>query len=91
VTELPRTALYGECLHDEFRLRLDDGATVPLELVEVAGAGPDAFSLVFRGAPGFYVEQRVWRLEHDRLGTLELFLVPIRPDAEGSRFEAVFA
>ena len=90
MTELPRAALFADCLHDEFRLRLDDGGIVPLELAEVTGAGPDAFSLLFRGAPGFYAEQRIWPLEHDRLGTVELFLVPIRPDADGSRFEAVF-
>jgi hypothetical protein len=34
--------------------------------------------------------QRIYRLEHAELDTLELFLVPIAQDASGTRYEAVF-
>jgi hypothetical protein len=30
------------------------------------------------------------RLEHSALGLLELFLVPIEPDAAGLRYQAIF-
>ena len=90
MTELPGQASFEECLREPFRLRLDDGAAVQLELAEVTGAGPGSFSAIFRGAPDFYTPQRIWRLEHDRLGELDLFLVPLQPDEHGSRFEAVF-
>jgi hypothetical protein len=90
VTELPGQALFEECLHEPFRLRLDDGEAVQLVLAEVTRNGAGSFSAVFRGAPDFQVPQRIWRLEHDRLGELDLFLVPIGPDEHGSRFEAVF-
>jgi hypothetical protein len=66
-----------------------------LELVEVTTAGGGtpgrkSFSLVFRGAQGRPLPQRIYHLEHDTLGSLEIFLVPIRPDARGPLFQAVF-
>ena len=47
----------------------------------------DPFSLVFRTSPDEQHEQRIYRLEHDELGSFELFLVPIAP----GQYEAVFA
>jgi hypothetical protein len=34
--------------------------------------------------------QRIYRLEHAELDTLELYLVPIAQDASGTRYEPVF-
>lgn len=49
------------------------------------------FSLIFRGPPEFYVPQRIYKIEHDEMGTLELFIVPIGPDERGMRYQAVFS
>lgn len=79
-----------------------EAARVPLVLAEAtllgrAGAtGPDGaernqFSLVFRGPADLQLLQGLWLLEHDDLGELALFLVPLGPDAEGPRYEAAFA
>ena len=56
-----------------------------------APGGRRPFSLVFRGPRSPSLPQRVHRLESARLGVLELFLVPIDPDENGARYEAVFA
>jgi hypothetical protein len=48
------------------------------------------FSLVFRGPVQPVLEQGIQRLEHLELGNLDLFLVPIARDAQGTRYEAVF-
>lgn len=48
------------------------------------------FSLVFLGPPGTVYPQRTYQLEHPRLGSFELFVVPIGADTEGVRYEAVF-
>jgi hypothetical protein len=48
------------------------------------------FSLVFRGGPDPPLQQRIYCLEHEQLGALDLFLVPLGPDAAGQRYEAVF-
>ena len=72
---------------------------VEIELIEAqllpvhAGKGGKApkrqpFSLTFRG-PG-YLPQKIYRLEHAKLGALEMFLVPLGPDDKGMRFEAIF-
>lgn len=49
------------------------------------------FSLVFRGPGDRVLPQRIYRLAHDELGEFEFFLVPIGPDREGMRYEAIFA
>jgi hypothetical protein len=77
-----------------------DGDPVELTLVEASpivphetasdASGRRAFSLLFRGPSGLVVEQRIWTLEHPQLGRLDLFLVPMQPDREGSYLEAVF-
>jgi hypothetical protein len=48
------------------------------------------FSIIFRGPSGQSLPQRIYRLEHAQLGTLDLFLVPIGPDGVGMCYEAVF-
>ena len=48
------------------------------------------FSLVFRGPAEPVLPQRIYRVEHEDLGALELFLVPIGRDAESVRYEAIF-
>lgn len=84
----------------QFTLRLDEGGTVRLELIKVtpgpACAGPagaparEPFAIVFRSAPDVRLPQRIYRIEHDRMGGMNVFIVPIGPDDRGMRFEAVF-
>jgi hypothetical protein len=89
----------------DFSGRIGEGFHVPfvdgsiaLTLAEVTDlarkghAGPRRapFSLVFRGPLSPVLPQRIWPLEHAAFGRLEIFLVPIGPDAEGMRYEAVF-
>jgi len=52
-----------------------------------APAGRAASPLVFQGGPDPPLPQRIYRVEHDELGELEIFLVPIAPD----RYEAIFS
>jgi hypothetical protein len=94
-------AAFTDCLGHRFRL--DYGAASPLEveLIEAAGfperlahdgqpARRQAFSLIFRGPKAVVLPQRIYRLENDDLGTLEIFLVPIGPDSIGMRYQAIF-
>jgi hypothetical protein len=45
-----------------------------------ASGGRAPFSLEFRGGPDPPLPQRIYRLEHDELGAIEIFLVPIASD-----------
>jgi hypothetical protein len=74
-------------------------ATFPAELAWARSVGerpaPESgrrwtFSLAFRTAPDVRLPQRIYGLTHPRLGRLDLFLVPIRPDGGGNLYEAVF-
>ncbi len=53
-------------------------------------ANREQFSLHFRGPATPVLPQRIYRLDHPELGALEIFLVPIRRDAAGITYEAVF-
>jgi hypothetical protein len=85
-----------------FQVSTDGGPSISAELVEATegteggGAGPDGqsrqqFALVFRGPREPVLTQATYAVEHDELGRLEIFLVPIGPDGSGMRYEAVFA
>ena len=66
------------------------------ENTELGGRGPEGqerlqFSLVFRGPVEPALPQGTFRVSHEELGDLELFLVPIGRDDGGVRYEAAFA
>jgi hypothetical protein len=82
---------------DTFWIRLSDGR-VETRLVEAHpwGSGGNGqsrapFSLVFAGPGRFVLPQQIYRVEHEVLGEMEIFLVPIGPQREGMRYEAVFS
>jgi hypothetical protein len=70
-----------------------------VELIEVHAAGhPGApasarapFSITFRDPAGGVLPQAIYLVEHDALGALEIFLVPIGSGPEGTRYQAVFS
>jgi hypothetical protein len=82
-----------------FRLPVDDQTDLELELVEVVGRKGDTvegaqrqpFSILFRGPTDRVFEQQTCSMVHSVLGELSLFLVPLEPDKEGARYEAVFS
>ena len=93
---------FGGRVGEVFEVHGDGPEPVPMLLAEVesgdaaggrspSGAERRQFSLLFRGPVDCEFPQAIYRLEHDELGRLDLFLVPLGPDADGSRFEAVFA
>jgi hypothetical protein len=48
------------------------------------------FSIVLRGPKHAQHPQGIYRVEHEQMGSFDIFLVPIGPDGEGMHFEAVF-
>jgi len=73
-----------------------DAGVVPLKLVEVDPAGESgraggAFSLLFAAPKGPWLPQAVYPVKHPALGTMEIFLVPVGPLAEGNGYQAIFA
>ena len=84
--------------HVNTKFRIAGELPVELELREVKGylskaheqTGMERFSAFFNGPNEPFLPQRVYALEHDRMGAFELFLVPLAKDENGARYEAVF-
>lgn len=93
---------FAQRLNETFRLDLDTDFTglesLELALIEAAKIKTSQdvsnrrapFSLVFRGPKEPILNQSTYRLDNKAMGFLRIFLVPIGPDAEGMRYEAVF-
>lgn len=88
-------------LNDTFILRANATESLDLKLVAVndlteragklASLDRSPFSLHFRGPTTPWAQQHIYRLENDKLGPLELFLVPVGPEPQGMLYEAVFS
>jgi hypothetical protein len=93
---------FAPAVGDTFAVDAGDAGELRLELIESRLQYPDRpaedesgtrapFSLLFRGPADPVLPQRIYRLEHESLGPLEIFIVPIARDDAGSTYEAVFA
>jgi hypothetical protein len=81
---------------ERFRVSADAGHSLDVTLIEAKGLGAASqarrapFSVVFLGPAQPVWAQRIYRVEHDAMGSFDLFLVPLGPRDGGMRYEAVF-
>ncbi len=88
---------FSKHLNSKFSVQLSDGE-LPLELVEVSAYRPqeheqqgmERFSAVFSGPGNALLPQGLYRLSHDQMGDVDLFLVPVSGDQRHWQYEAVF-
>lgn len=94
MNELPARDDFLQHLNTKFRLFFDGEQSAEVELTEVSEikerSGYGAFSLVFIAPKTVPPVQRQYRLEHDALGKMELFIAPFEENEKGFAFEAVF-
>jgi hypothetical protein len=87
-------AQFLENLNSSFRLPLEGGESLDLRLIGISELNKTArqefFSIIFCCGLDQVLPQRIYGLEHDKLGRLDLFLVPIKKDEQGVHYEAVF-
>jgi hypothetical protein len=92
---------FAPYLNQSFRIHVESAEPLQAELVEVTEKGSEVagekesserktFSVVFRCVKDKQFVQKIYSVEHDKMGSLELFLVPIGPDEKGMLYEAVF-
>jgi hypothetical protein len=83
-------------LDEEFQVHALSDQPLPIKLAAVSGygrrmgGGREAYSLLFYGPLQPVLPQRIYPISHAEVGELEIFLVPIGPQAEGMGYEAVF-
>lgn len=83
-------------LNDRFTV-IDQASRHELALVEAVprGAGRaqgrQPFALLFHGPLAPVLPQAMYRFEHPALPPLDIFIVPVGPDGERMRYEAIFS
>ena len=87
--------IFSEQLHTQFKVAVGAAGPMTLELVEVAehdsAPNMELFSLQFAGPEGPRLPQQIYRLEHDKLGAIEIFLTAVGIDPEKRLlYESVF-
>jgi len=89
---------FADRLGHVFAVAEQNMPAIPLTLTEakpldsargMPGVRPP-FSLIFLAKDPRVLPQRLYRLQHDDLGELTIFLVPVGKDAEGIRYQALF-
>ncbi len=72
------------------------GSAIRLQVIEVRLYDPHSerpqppFSVVLLAGDALLLPQGIYRLHHPARGALDLFMVPLGPDACGMRYELVF-
>ena len=85
---------FSEQVRSTFQVEGDDNAVVELELAEVSDLKlypqQEEFVLLFRGPSDKFLGQGGRYFTHEKMGRFEMFIVPIRQDAQGFYYEAIF-
>ena len=89
---------FEPCVGQTFKATTVEPGSQDLELVEVKVIGDPipgvttrhGFSLVFRGARDVLLPQAMYSFENETLGSLEFMIVPLGPDEDHQRYEALF-
>ena len=86
--------IFNQHLQTQFHAQLENGKTVPLKLEEVEerNISPriELFFVRFRGPAAPLLTQKIYRMEHEKLGALSIFITAIDSDETGIQYEAVF-
>ena len=94
---------FAELVRTKFQVLVEPGLVVSLELAAVTTPCPggresvspgshefEGFSLLFEGPVDQPLGQRTYRFAHERLGSFDLFIVPVSADRNARHYEAVF-
>lgn len=87
-------ATFQPHLQTRFRACPAPDTYVDLTLTEANDLGSnerqERFELMLQGPLDAFLPQATYRLEHEQLGALDLFIVPVRKEAAGFLYQAVF-
>ena len=86
---------------ERFHIPSEPGRTLDTTLVEARPLGPAPkgltgptkrapFALLFRGPGEPLLPQRIYTVEHDAMGALDIFMVPVGRERDALLYEAIF-
>jgi hypothetical protein len=91
---------FAKYLNQSFYIQTGLPEPVALDLIEANKLGSKKkkgekgrrpFSVIFRGPSEPILPQSIYQITHEKLGKLDLFLVPVGQDKQGMQYEALFA
>jgi|SRR5262245_3461629 len=92
--KLPSRDEFSAELNSRFRASTDNGPEIDLLLVRseslISNSVQESFSLLFLAPVESQPIQNIYRLTNERLGDMDLLLVPVKKDESGLYYEAVF-
>lgn len=94
--ELLQLQHFAGHLNETFRAALNEGDIefVLVEATPLAHAMPNAqrapFSLVFRNSSALLFPQQTYRMQHEKVGSFDVFMVPVARDRDGFLYQAIF-
>ena len=84
---------FCDILNTEFQIA-DTEEQVFLKFFEISEnqqtSQTNCFSILLKSHPEYFLEQRIYKIKHEKFGEGELFIVPIRRDEDGIVYESVF-
>ena len=82
-------------LNETFTVHVEGHDPIPLSLVEVDKRidteRQSSFSIYFTGPTHVQLKQATFLISHDKLGELELFVVPVAQTEEYFKYESIFS
>jgi hypothetical protein len=94
VSEILTKEAFSENLNTHFRIPMQSGNAAELELVGVVETmstpRQQQFSVLFRGPLDYLLPQGTYHMEHEKMGEMDMFIVPVGKEPDGFHYEAVF-
>ena len=94
---------FDEHVRTTFQVMAGPGVVLNLELFAVTGppsggqgsrspggATFESFALLFEGPADQSLSQQTYRFSHERLGSFDLFIVPVSAERNARQYEAIF-
>ena len=98
MSEFQTAADFAKHVNTNFRVEVESPKPIDIKLITVTPrriepheeAGMERFSVVFSGPQDTFLPQNIYRVVHPEMGEFEVFLVPIKQEADGFKYEAVY-
>ena len=98
MSEALQSTDFQPCLDQIFCIHLDDATLMDLQLVSVTELGTGSqtgfrnpFSLHFLGPVSRqFLQQHTYQMVNEKMGTFDIFIVPLGTETGRMRYEAIF-
>ena len=85
---------FSKHANTKFQVQVGENAHVDVDLISVSELKiypqQEEFAVEFLGPSNIFLGQGLRNFAHEQMGQFELFIVPIKQDAQGFYYEAVF-